>query len=45
MLSMSRAESVVFMWGSSAAAFRSQASAYDFERASQARSSARVTGM
>ena len=44
MLFMSLAESVVFMWRSRAAALASQASAYDSERASQVRSSARVTG-
>ena len=45
MLSMSLTESIVFMLSSSsAAASRSQASAYDSARASQARSSARVTG-
>ena len=44
MLSVSLAESVVFIRGSRAAALASQASAYDSERASHFRSSARVTG-
>ncbi|MDF2738907.1 MAG: hypothetical protein K0S88_273 [Actinomycetia bacterium] len=44
MLSMSLAESVVLMWGSSAPAFSSQAAAYDLDRASQARSIRRFTG-
>jgi hypothetical protein len=44
MLSMSSAESMVFMWSSSAPPFAPQAVAYAFDRPSQIRSSSRVRG-